>query len=504
MRRTFVCLVVLLLAARAGADQPKGRLLLDHWYAAYLNGAKAGFVHTTVREFGSGTKILRTVNELDLRVKRFKDDVRMFMQTGTDETPAGKVTGVFMRQGLAEGQQLVLTGTVDDEQLHVKVTGLANPMDKKIWWNDQVIGLYGEMNLFRNKKVKPGDTFSYMHYEPSLNAVVTVKVTVKDFEEIDNNGRKLKLLRVESRPDKILGVQLPASSLWLNKDLDVVRSQVEMEGLGKLVLVQTSKEEAQRRDGPTAKLPDIGLTNLIRLNRRIEDPHETDSVTYRITLPNDDEPATAFVRDSRQKVARAKGKSFELTIQAIRKPDPDTDGGEDNVAEYLKSNDFINSKDAKVREFAAEAVGREKDPWRKAQRIERWVHDHMRVVNFSVAMATADHVARTLEGDCSEFAMLTAAMCRAAGVPARIAVGLVYAENKGMPTLAYHMWTEVCVAGQWLALDATLGRGSVGACHLKITHHSWNDTQSIAPLLPLTRVMLGKPAIEVIRTGAED
>lgn len=95
--------------------------------------------------------------------------------------------------------------------------------------------------------------------------------------------------------------------------------------------------------------------------------------------------------------------------------------------------------------------------------------------------------------------MLAAAMCRAVHVPSRTAVGLIYAVMGGRPTLAYHMWTEVWVNGQWLALDATLGRGSVGADHLKITDHSWDGVQSVVPLLPVTRVILGKPEVKVLR-----
>jgi hypothetical protein len=66
------------------------------------------------------------------------------------------------------------------------------------------------------------------------------------------------------------------------------------------------------------------------------------------------------------------------------------------------------------------------------------------------------------------------------------------------------MWTEVYVAGQWLALDATLGAGSVGVGHIKISDHSWYETKSLVPLLPITRVLLGKMAVEVVQVGGAD
>jgi hypothetical protein len=81
-------------------------------------------------------------------------------------------------------------------------------------------------------------------------------------------------------------------------------------------------------------------------------------------------------------------------------------------------------------------------------------------------------------------------------------VGLIYVDMRERgPVLGYHMWTEVWVGGQWLALDATLGRGSVGVGHIKVADHSWHETRSMVPLLPVMRVMLGKMTVEVVQAS---
>jgi hypothetical protein len=54
------------------------------------------------------------------------------------------------------------------------------------------------------------------------------------------------------------------------------------------------------------------------------------------------------------------------------------------------------------------------------------------------------------------------------------------------------------VNDQWLALDATLGRGSVGPGHIKITDHHWDGVRDFSPLLPVTRFILAKPSVEVV------
>src|SRR5262249_21005270 len=150
-----------------------------------------------------------------------------------------------------------------------------------------------EQQIFKDKAAKPGDTFSYLHYEPVVNSVVTVQVAVKGFEQVEVTGLKQKLLRAEAIPNKILELQLPATTFWLDQELLVVRSQVDMPGLGKLTLVRTSKEAALSPVTP-ANITDIGLTQLIPLNRRIPRPQDVSRAVYRITLAGDDEPARAF------------------------------------------------------------------------------------------------------------------------------------------------------------------------------------------------------------------
>ncbi len=184
-----------------------------------------------------------------------------------------------------------------------------------------------------------------------------------------------------------------------------------------------------------------------------------------------------------------------LHVHALRTPTPDADG-EKPGAEYLKSTYFLDSGDAKIKELAAEAVGDETDPWRQAQRIEKWVHEHMKV-STAVDYLPASRTAEDLRGDCRQYAMLTAALCRAAKIPARTALGLVYDKDPERgPVLAFHMWTEVWAKGQWMGIDAVWGEGGVGADHLKITDHAWSDTQTLAPLAAVTRVM-GKIKVEV-------
>src|SRR5262249_3086163 len=200
MRRTVIAFLGLFVLAGiidsaepARKAEPASKLIRDLWDAAYLDGARAGYIHTSVREIDrDGKKLYKANVSLDLTLRRFQDTIRQQMESGTLETAKGRVTAVSMTQALGKEQKLALTETVEvagerpwaTDQLRVKVSG-SYSMEKMIRWNDQVVGLYREQQLFKEKAAKPGDKFSYLHYEPLINAVVTIQVAVKDNEEVE-------------------------------------------------------------------------------------------------------------------------------------------------------------------------------------------------------------------------------------------------------------------------------------------------------------------------------
>ena len=333
--------------------------------------------------------------------------------------------------------------------------------------------------------------------------VVATVARVKDYEEVElfAGRQKKKLLRAEIRVEKIEKVQMPPLIVWLGDDRMPVRSEVDIPGLGVVVRYRTTREIATAAVDPKS-MTDIGLNQVVLVKRRIDRPYAATSAVYRITVRGESDPASTFSRDDRQEIKNVRGNTFDLYVKASKAIGVRKDGPDKASTEYTQSSYFITSADERVKQQARNAVGNEKDPGKKAVLIEKWVREHMQVKNHE-ALATADHVARNLEGDCTEFAMLTAAMCRAEGLPSRTALGLVYADVKDQPGFAFHMWTEVLIRGRWLPLDAMLGQGEIGATHLKIADQSWHDVRTLTPLFPVVRV-LNRLSIEVIQVENRD
>jgi hypothetical protein len=502
MRRLLPWMVLILLcAARVSAAEPVDKVVRDTWDAAYLEGGKVGFAHTVVREIErDGQTMFRTTIDLDLTFKRGNATVRLRAQSGCDETADGKILAIAQRLFLDKNQELLFTGKVEGDQIHLRTNDLS--LDKKIPWNDKVVSIRRQELIYKEAKVKPGDTLVFPTFEPTIASIATIRAAVKDEEEVEVLGKKRKLLRVEGVYDKIQAangkVQLPPTVWWLDRDWNVVRMQLELPGLGQLFLHRTTKEVALAA-GPPPKANDVDIIrkNLVPLNRTLDRAPATNLVVYKVSYSGDDNLGTLFAQDERQTVRNVKGKTCEVVVQAVRSPKPNDKAAEPGK-EFLESCHFINSDDGRVKDLASRIVGTETDPWKKGQLIERWLRENMKYDN-SIGFCPADRVAIDPKGDCRHAGLLGAALARAAGVPSRTAIGLVYVlDPQRKPCLGFHMWFEVWVKGQWLALDGTQGLGSVGADHLKISDSSWADTQSLLPLLPLTGV-IGKIEVEIIK-----
>jgi len=99
------------------------------------------------------------------------------------------------------------------------------------------------------------------------------------------------------------------------------------------------------------------------------------------------------------------------------------------------------------------------DPAAKMRRLTEFVRSHMGTEFDMLGYGTALEAMRSRRGDCTEFAVLLAAMGRAAGVPTRIAIGRVYARHfEGYRhVFVPHAWVQAWTGSGWESFDAAIG-----------------------------------------------
>jgi transglutaminase-like putative cysteine protease len=129
---------------------------------------------------------------------------------------------------------------------------------------------------------------------------------------------------------------------------------------------------------------------------------------------------------------------------------------------WLKSARFIESDHPELRQLAAGLRGR--GTLQTAERIFSWVSSNLRSSGVSAKDRGALHAFKTRAGDCTEFAGLFAALCRAAGIPARVVGGFVLRESGIVSFHDYHNWAEFHHDGTWHLADPQRGvfRGGTG------------------------------------------
>jgi transglutaminase-like putative cysteine protease len=263
--------------------------------------------------------------------------------------------------------------------------------------------------------------------------------------------------------------------------------------LGQTLTTYTVSSEEALKEVAGGEL-DIAVNTLVR-STLIPQAHGTQRTVYRVKIPNDD-PTPYFPNEPYQKVIRKGFDECEITVRNVRPADSNRSIRVDR--QFLAPSRYIQSNDPEVLRHVDQAARNFIDPARIAVAMEKYVHDRMQKKDFSTALASAAEVARSLQGDCTEHAVLLAAMLRARNIPSRIAVGLVYIE--ALAAFGGHMWTEALLGDRWVPLDATLGTGEagIGAAHIKLADASFADSgpAPMTTFLPLLRV-LGRIELKV-------
>jgi hypothetical protein len=478
-------------ADETAAESDEAGFPSEVWDVSYMQDSKVGTFHTTIKPLDAdGTELVEIKQEGKLTLVRFGQKVEQAMDFSSIETPAGEVVrfGASMSAATAS---ITMQGKVIDRSADVSIDSLGKRSETTMEWDPSVGGFFAaEMNL-RRDPLLPGETRSFKALMPLPTnvSIADVTLTAGDYEKTKLLEGEAELLKIDVSM-KTGGPGDMDFTIWTDRRGESIKQYVP--GMD-LTTYRVSSKFAKREP---AQGFDIGKFSTVPLRKPLPNAAGTKRVVYKLTHANG-APADYFPNSGSQQVKSTGKNVAELTVIAVRPdspsklavdPKPPTDAD-------LGSNNLIQSDDAEVVKMARAVKPKETDPWTLAQALEQAVFTNMTAKNFSQAFATAAEVARTREGDCTEHAVLLAAMCRARKIPARVAIGLVYyAPMKGF---AYHMWNEVWIKDRWVPLDATLGLGGIGGDHIKLADSNLEGADGYSTFLPVAKVM-GQLQIEVV------
>jgi hypothetical protein len=123
---------------------------------------------------------------------------------------------------------------------------------------------------------------------------------------------------------------------------------------------------------------------------------------------------------------------------------------------YTGATNLMPADDPAIKERAAAAVGRERNPYLKALSVYNYL---LKILDYSENPPGTGIIENMLEGagNSRTYSMLFCTLSRAAGVPARPIAGVLVYNNKQATN---HYWAEFYINGfGWIPVDPVLGDG---------------------------------------------
>ncbi|HUT93692.1 MAG TPA: transglutaminase-like domain-containing protein [Thermoguttaceae bacterium] len=464
----------------------------ETWHVIYIKGAKAGYQRTETKPvMRDGRQLLQVEVLQHMVVLRDGEPTEMEVRATSIETPDGGLVE-FDVESSRGPEPTRVSGRVVGDSLEIERSTKGRKEPGSMPWSAADGGFYaGEQSLARNP-MKPGEERTIRALVPELYVLGTNRLVAREYESVQLLTGTSDLLRIDTVLAFPKELRAPPweGSVWTDRSGEVIKSWMSAMNVE---TYRTTRAEALKEIEP-------GEFDLVRdlkvpVARPLPSPHATKRVRYRVTV-EDRDPLGVFVSGPSQKVQSIDPHTAEVTVYALR---PGSEAGNADAADDpptaddLDPNNMIQSDYPAIAAKARQVAGDERDPWAACVALERCAADTITESDYSQAFATAAEVIESGKGDCTEHAVLLAALCRARQIPARLAIGLVYIDR----AFYYHMWTEVHVDGRWIALDATRAQGGTGAAHLKMAHSNFKKASALSAFLPVMQV-IGKLRIEIL------
>lgn len=493
-------------AARAQGEN------IDRWYSLTMMGANAGVMNVTQKKDEQGNITTRTT--LELEVKRGEIGVKIEMESSFVETAAGKPVSMrSVQKYAAVAVENIYTFTPEGLELVTSQQGNKTrrmlPLPEGEWLTPAAAEAFTRQGFKTGAK-----QITLRTIDPLTGATpMTVTRSVQEKTTIQVNNRPIEVTRSVVKTAEMAGAD---SVEWVDENGEMVRSETKL-GMIAVVMTRAASEAEAKKGRAGAELPEMMVSTFIKPDRKINDPRRVQVAIYTLSVPEGELPELPDTGS--QRFERIDAMTARLTVSYEPQPDGPTQAaiaGEPTrdpfkalpaAAEFTRATAMANSDDEAIRTLTKRATAEAaRDPALRAEAMRRFVHRFVRSKNLGVGFATATEVARTREGDCTEHAVLLAAMLRADGIPSRCVVGLIYADTfaGSNDIFGYHMWTQALVMRDgkpaWVDLDATLpGNTRFDATHIALGLAELGENDLTGGMLKVASV-IGRLSIKVDET----
>ena len=481
-----VAVVTTTAAGRQVAPAGETWHLVDqHWYTIHMGGQKAGWLMQTVESDGSR---YRTGSESHLTIGRGPAVIDVEIRSSFVETHSGEPVMMRLVQKMAMEPVDAEWRFTPDHVVHTwrqggRETIEERPLPATPWLTPMAVRRY-----WVNRRDAGAQEITYNTLDPQ-SGLKTVSFT---HESLGSETIELAGERLEVTIWKTTTNILPMAIIQKYADRGhLVYEEVRMPALGTTITRLATKDEALA----PGEAPELLIKTFVTPSRPIRRPQAARKATLRLRAGEGALPQLPTA--GAQRVERGDDGTSTLYIDIDRNQDASDEESGDQA--YLASSAMIGAADEAVLALVVKALsGAGDDPGDRAEAMRAFVHTYVSEKGLDTAFATASETAKTRAGDCSEHAVLLCAMLRADQIPARVAIGLIYAESflQRRDIFGWHMWTQGLIDGRWVDLDATLPR-RYHAGHVLTATASFSDGGLGAELASMLQ-LIGNLEIDVV------
>lgn len=476
-------------------DNPPDGLFSDEWAEVYLQGGKVGYAHSTMLRQGDR---IHSAVEMQMKIDRAGVTVKVATVQRTVETVNGKPVSFHTSMEMSDVPSS-MKGTIADGKVEIVTSQFGMETKKSFDFPASALMTWGSYRESIKRGFEPGTKYTLPVYSPDLRLDDTVPVEfhVVGTEAFKHEGREVRATKV------ISAVTLPMGRLetltWMRPDDGVaLKTTLNMAGMN-MDLIACDQEKALA----DFVSPEFFMTSTVPAGRKL-DTQKLHRVRYRLSLTGDDADLPDIPQTGMQRVAASDRQSVELVVTrqdhaAIAGSEAAAAGSPTAADEYVASNIVMKLDDEELVKLAKRAAGGASKPLELAANLRKFVTDYIDDKSLDIGFATASEVCRTRQGDCSEHAVLLAALGRINKLPARVAVGLAYVPMFGgrSDIFGFHMWTQFYINGQWVDVDAALRETEVSPARIVFATSSLHDTGLVELSFALMNV-IGRVKLEIL------
>ncbi|NLI01682.1 MAG: transglutaminase domain-containing protein [Chthonomonadales bacterium] len=465
------------------------------WYGMYMNGRKIGSMSLTTEPVTEGgvTRVrLTTVSSVSLT---------MMGTTIRQDTTAISVCDTALRPLRQEytiesgGSTMRLKATFGANAVTCLVEAGGSPSKKTVPIPKGAVLTADSSFMGVGSAPKIGTRATLYYLNPLTVAIEKAAVKVDAVGKATLGAETYDAYRVTASTPQGAVVSWQTESgelLWARLPLGMAMYRLTETAAKFPGTPEPSTSESLVRDSEVSE--DFAAATSIVPDRPIPNPRQARKLTLEIGgIPDDYQP----ISDRWQKVRKAAvsqvgdGKAervfiFEVATAGRPRTRPKSSSLPADVARYAKAAPYLDQDRPGIRDLAKRLRDATGNPAMTASRIRAWIHKNM-TPDFGIGVPrSALDVLKRKRGVCRDYATLFAALARSAGIPTRLAGGIVYGEGR----FYYHAWVE-CWLGQWIPYDATLPTDFVDATHVKFSQGDPTDMMEVARVI-------GKLSIRVI------